>query len=287
MRRFNRTVAQRIGALNDEYLARGRPLGMSRVLWEIGPEGTDVRSLRSRLDLDSGYLSRLLRSLEGDGLVHVEPDPADRRVRTIRLSESGRTEREILDRQSDALAWSLLASLTDVQRSRLVEAMGSVERLLTVGLVEVDVEDPTSEAAQVCLRSYHAELDSRFESGFDPDRSLPVVATEVTEPAGLFLVGRLHGEPIGCGGLKLHGDGAAEIKKLWVAASARGLGVGRRLLDELERHARQRDVTVVRLDTNRSLKEAISLYRSAGFVEINRFNEEPYAHHWFEKRLDP
>ena len=75
VRRFNRTVTQRAGALSEEFLARDRPLGQARVLWEIGPDGSDIRRLRARLDLDSGYLSRLLRALEGDGLVEVEAEP--------------------------------------------------------------------------------------------------------------------------------------------------------------------------------------------------------------------
>ncbi len=81
VRQFNRTVTQRIGVLNDQYLARRRPLGASRVLWEVGPDGIDVRVVRERLGLDSGYLSRLLRNLEGEGLVTVEPDAEDQRVR--------------------------------------------------------------------------------------------------------------------------------------------------------------------------------------------------------------
>ena len=120
VRAFNRSVTQRIGALNDEYLARGRPLGASRVLWEIGADGTDLRTLRARLDLDSGYLSRLVRSLEQDGLVAVQPGAGDKRVRTVRLTDAGRAERDLLDRRSDELASSLLVSLSDVQRDRLV-----------------------------------------------------------------------------------------------------------------------------------------------------------------------
>jgi ribosomal protein S18 acetylase RimI-like enzyme len=72
---------------------------------------------------------------------------------------------------------------------------------------------------------------------------------------------------------------------MWVATSARGLGVGRRILSELERHARQRGARVARLETNRTLSEAISLYRSAGYTEVDAFNDEPYAHHWFEKPI--
>jgi DNA-binding MarR family transcriptional regulator/predicted GNAT family N-acyltransferase len=285
VRSFNRTVTQRIGALNDEYLARGRPLGASRVLWEVGAGGSDVRSLRTRLDLDSGYFSRLLRMLEDEGLVTTEPDASDKRVRTVRLTDAGRAEVVILDERADERARSLLASLNETHRSRLVEAMGVVERLLTATLVELAIENPVSDAAQFCLGSYFAELDSRFDGGFDLRQARALDPADMTEPAGLLLVARLHDEPIGCGALRFHGEEPAEIKRMWVAASARGLGVGRRLLDELEQHARRRDVPAIRLDTNRSLVEAINLYRSAGFVEVEPFNDEHYAHHWFEKQL--
>jgi len=285
VRSFNRTVTQRIGALNEEYLSRSRPLGASRVLWEIGDGGADVKAIRARLDLDSGYLSRLLRRLEADRLIRVHSAHDDHRVRVVRLTDTGRTERLELDRRSDDLARSLLAPLNDQQRARLVEAMATVERLLTAGLVEITVEDPASSAALFCLQSYFAELDSRFDAGFDPDASIPAAASELVDPAGLLLLAQIHGEPVGCGALKFHGAEPAELKRMWVAASARGLGVGRRILAELEHHARRRGATVVRLETNRRLTEAIHLYRSAGYAEVPAFNEEPYAHHWFEKHL--
>jgi DNA-binding MarR family transcriptional regulator/ribosomal protein S18 acetylase RimI-like enzyme len=285
VRSFNRAVTQRVGALQDEYLARGRPLGASRVLWEIGADGADVRSLRARLGLDSGYLSRLLRSLERERLVSVGADRSDKRVRTVRLTAAGRAERALLDRRSDELASSLLAPLSDEHRERLLEAMGVVERLLTAGLVEVAIEDPRSAAARYCLESYYAELNSRFDTGFDPERAISTTAEELTEPAGLLLVARLHGEPIGCGALKLQGDVPFYVKRMWVAPEARGLGVGRRILRELEDHARRRGAEIVHLETNKTLREAATLYRSAGYVEVDPFNDEPYAHHWFEKRL--
>jgi len=287
VRRFNRTVTQRVGALHDEYLARSRPLGASRLLWEIEDAGSDVRAIRARLDLDSGYASRLLRRLEDEGLITVEPGPGDRRVRLVRLTPAGALERAELDRRSDDLARSLLQPLSTEQRARLVQAMDTVERLLTAGLVEVGVEDPSSEAAQFCLRAYFAELDARFETGFDPETSLPATVDDLVEPAGLLLVARLRGEPIGCGALKFHGTGPAELKRMWVAPQARGLGVGRRLLAALEQHARRRGVGTVRLETNRHLHEAIGLYRAGGYLEVPAFNQERYAHHWFEKRLEP
>ena len=286
VRHFNRTVTQRIGALGDRFMSRDRPLGEARVLWEIGdPEGVTIRSLRTRLDLDAGYVSRLLRSLEEDGMATVGPHPGDGRVRVARLTEEGVEERALLDRLSDDLARSFLSPLSASQRDRLVEAMDTVERLLTAGLVEFRVADPTSPEARRCLEAYFGELRERFEGGFDHARSISAEADEITEPAGLLLLARLHGEPVGCGALKFHGDEPAELKRMWVDPSARGLGLGRRILGELEARARRRGVRTVRLETNRALTEAIHLYRSAGYEEVDAFNDETYAHHWFEKRL--
>jgi GNAT superfamily N-acetyltransferase/DNA-binding MarR family transcriptional regulator len=287
VRRFNRTVTQRVGALNDAYLARDRSLGQARLLWEIGPDGTDVRTLRERLDLDSGYLSRLLRALEADGLAEVGLQSAmgDGRVRTARLTRAGRKERGLLDRRSDELAEAILAPLTPEQRTRLVDAMSTVERLLAASMVGVAVTDPRDPAARTCLRAYFEELGTRFETGFDPARSISADDEELEPPRGLLLVATLHGEPVGCGALKLHGRAPAELKRMWVAPSARGLGLGRRLLAELEAQAAAYDVRTLRLETNQSLTEAIALYRSAGYREVPAFNDEPYAHHWFEKKV--
>src|SRR5512133_2462451 len=118
VRSFNRTVMQRIGALNDTFLGRRRPMGEARLLWEIGPEGAELRALRARLDLDSGYVSRLLRSLEADGLVTVAPSETDRRMRTARLTRAGRTERRVLERRSDDVARSFLEPLSASQGAR-------------------------------------------------------------------------------------------------------------------------------------------------------------------------
>jgi DNA-binding MarR family transcriptional regulator/GNAT superfamily N-acetyltransferase len=286
VRSFNRAVVQSVGALEDHYLSRNRPLGEARVLWEIGPDGCDVRALRARLALDSGYLSRLLRSLEDAGLVAVVPSEEDRRVRTVRLTSKGRAERTLLDRRSDELARSFLDPLGERDRERLVAAMADVERLLTAGLVRFDVVDPAHPDARFCVAEYVAELGRRFETGFDPGQSISAEDHELRAPAGVFVVAHLHGEPVGCGALKLHGRRrAAELKRMWVAPSARGLGLGRRLLVELERLAREHGVRTLHLETNRALTEAIALYRSAGYVEVERFNDEPYAHHWFEKKL--
>jgi DNA-binding MarR family transcriptional regulator/GNAT superfamily N-acetyltransferase len=285
VRSFNRLVTERVRALDDRYLGGDRALGQARVLWEIGEDGLDVRLLRVRLGLDSGYTSRLLRSLEAARLVTVERHEGDRRVRRARLTEAGSAERALLDGRSDELACSFLEPLNERQRERLVAAMGEVERLLTAGLVEIEPVDPARPPARHCLREYVAELGRRFETGFDPARSIPAGLDELRPPAGLFLVATLRSEPVGCGALKFHGDEPTELKRMWVASSVRGLGLGRRLLAELERHAAAHGSRAIRLETNRALTEAIGLYRSAGYREVAPFNDEPYAHHWFEKRL--
>ncbi|MFD8724112.1 GNAT family N-acetyltransferase [Streptomyces sp. NPDC059629] len=285
VRRFHRTVTERVGVLHDRYLGRDRPIGEARLLWEIGEQGRDVRRLRERLGLDSGYVSRLLRSLESAGLVTVEPQPEDRRVRTVRLTEQGRAERALLDDRSDELASSLLEPLNAAQRARLVAAMAEVDRLLTASTVTLDVVDPGHPDARHCLLAYFAELQERFDTGFDPARSLLPDAGELRPPRGLFLVARLHGEPVGCAGVKLPPGAPAEIKRMWVAPQARRLGLGRRFLTELEARAAGHGCDTLRLDTNKTLDAAITLYHSFGFQEVPAFNDEPYAHHWFEKRI--
>jgi len=287
VRAFNRAVTQQVGALDDHYLSRDRPLGEARVLWEIGEDGCDIRLLRSRLALDSGYLSRLLRSLEAAKLVKVAANERDRRVRTVRLTAKGRKERALLDRRSDALAHSMLAPLTEPQRDRLVAAMAEVEQLLTAASVTIEHVDPTDRRAQYCLREYFGELDRRFDTGFDPAAALPAEPAEMRPPAGTFLVGTLRDDPVCCGALKFHGDEPAEVKRMWVSPAARGLGLGRRLLNELEQRAAAEGCRVVRLETNRTLVEAIAMYRSSGYREIAAFNDEPYGDHWFEKHLSP
>jgi len=286
VRAFNRTVAERIGALTDSFLARGRPMAESRILWEIGTHGAEVRSLRARLGLDSGYLSRVLRSLERQGLVAVEASSDDGRVRSVRLTDSGRTERAELDRRSEAVAWSFLEPLSPDQRARLVAAMGQVERLLRASQVSITAEDPTAQAGRWCIEQYFLELQARFETGFDRTRTNSAEAHELVPPSGALLIARLSGAPVGCGAVKLHPGEPAEIKRMWVARDARGFGLGRRLLVELERYAREAGARAVRLETNRALTEAIQLYRSSGYREVAAFNTEPYAHHWFEKSLE-
>jgi ribosomal protein S18 acetylase RimI-like enzyme len=153
------------------------------------------------------------------------------------------------------------------------------------GAVEIRPVDPTHPDARQCLRAYFAELDRRSESGFDPAAGISAEPDELTPPAGCLLVAYLHSEPVGCGAVKHHPGARSEIKRMWVSPSARGLGIGRRMLAELETRAAAAGASIARLETNRALVEAIALYRSAGYREVRPFNDEPFADHWFEKRL--
>src|SRR4051812_176278 len=285
VRSFNRLVTSQVGALNDRYLGR-RPLGEARVLFEIAasPGGATPRDVRARLGLDSGYLARMIRALQRDGLVDEAPDPADRRSKRLRLTRAGRAEQRKLDRLSDDLAASVLAPLSDDQRERLLRAQAEVRRLLAISVITIEHEDPSSADARWCLSHYFAELAQRFEEGFDPGAPLP--AEDLTPPAGAFLLARSLGQPAACGVLRAIEPGTAEIKRMWVDRPHRGLGLGRRMLRALEDKAAELGNTRLVLDTNRALDEAKAMYRANGYVEIPPYrHDNPYADHWFEKTL--
>ncbi|WP_373688855.1 GNAT family N-acetyltransferase [Verrucosispora sioxanthis] len=162
--------------------------------------------------------------------------------------------------------------------------MTEVERLLTASLVTIGPCHPGEPRARACLRAYARELTERFDIGFELGQG-GADEREFVPPSGLFLVATISTEAVGCGGLRLPAGEPAEIKRLWVSASVRGLGVGRRLLGELEQNAAAAGATSIRLDTNRTLTEAMRLYRAEGYQEIPRYNDNPYAHHWFAKPL--
>ena len=285
IRAFNRVATERLGVLEDRYLARGRSLSQDRVLWEIGSGGAEVRELRSRLGLDSGYVSRLMRSLEREGLVTLAALQGDSRVRRATLTKAGLAELAELDRLSDELVKEILDPLTGRQRDSLVEAATTVRVLLTASSVTIAAEDPASDAARHAVDAYYRTLDDRFEGGFQPEFSLPAADAALRAPSGRFLLATLKERVVGCVGVTTEDEAQAEIKRLWVSPGVRGLGLGRRLLAAAETAAASLGASLVRLETNGSLTEAISLYRASGYDEVSPFNDEPYAHHWFEKPL--
>ena len=287
LRRFNRTYTQRIGALDESFLGLGLPLGAARLVYEIGDHGATLRGLRDRLDLDSGYLSRLLRTLQERGLVVVRSDPDDRRRRLATLTRRGRTTLRRLDERSEELAASLLAPLTARQRERLTEALATADLLVRAATVHLEEVDPTSPAAVAAVDRYFDELDRRFPGGFDATGARADDAEAMAPGAGSFVVATSDGRPVACGGVQTIGDGVAEIKRMWVDPDWRGAGLGSRLLRHLEHLAAGLGHGVVRLDTNRTLTEAVAMYERAGFRRIERYNDNPYAQAWFEKVLTP
>ncbi len=285
VRQFNRLVTQRVGALDDHFLGRGRPLGASRLLYEIGARGADLRALRQRLGLDAGYVSRLTKALAKEGLIQLAPAAGDQRVRRARLTARGRREIRELNDRSDRLAARLLGAVSPKYRERLVAAMADVHRLLRVAGLVVERVHPANPAARWCVAQYFAELDRRFPGGFDPAASLPADDRDLVPPRGAFLVASIDGERVAGGCVKTTAPHVGSLKRMWVADAARGLGIGRRMLAALEDQARALGITTLRLETNKTLQEAIALYRSAGYRAAAPFNADPYATHWFEKRL--
>ena len=277
-RSFNRLVTRQTGALNDRHLDR-RPLAELRVLFEIGAEDATPRDIRTRLGLDSGYVSRMIGALKRDGLITAEPDPADRRTSRLRATAAGLAEMRELDELTDAEMAATFAALTDEQQARLVRAQAEVRRLLAIALVSIADEDPASPDARWCLDHYFAELAQRFEAQFDPQRTLPA------GPLDVFLVARLTGQPAGCGGLKTLAPGVGELVRMWIDRPHRGLGIGARLLAALEAEAEARGHHTLRLYTNRALTEAQEMYKRHGYVEIDRYNDDPVATNFFEKAL--
>ncbi|HEX6712163.1 MAG TPA: GNAT family N-acetyltransferase, partial [Thermoleophilaceae bacterium] len=142
--------------------------------------------------------------------------------------------------------------------------------------------DPTAAAL---LTAYAAEMEERF-AGREPCR-VETVAREYVDPSGAFLVVYDDGEPVACGGIRALPDGTAEVKRMYVVPGARGRGIGALLLDQLEDEARRLGYGRLRLDTGAQLDEAKALYRGAGFHEIDDYNGNSAASHWFEKQLGP
>jgi N-acetylglutamate synthase-like GNAT family acetyltransferase len=151
--------------------------------------------------------------------------------------------------------------------------------------IRIEIEPAGSPDAVWCLDQYYAELNRRFNAGYDPKRDSSPSAEEMTPPHGLFLIARSSGEPVGCGALKLLPERVGLIKRMWVHSKMRGRKLGARILSRLEDEARDLGLEKVQLDTNRVLKEAQALYRRSGYREIEPFNQEPYSELWFEKQL--
>jgi DNA-binding MarR family transcriptional regulator/predicted GNAT family N-acyltransferase len=289
VRRFNRSYTQRIGVLEDSFLGMGMPLGPVRVLFEVGAAPATgqapltTQALRERLSLDSGYLSRLLRRLEKEGLISVTPDPGDRRRRRVTLTGPGEERWKELERRSEDQARLIVDPLTQRQRERLARALAEADLLVRAATVTFRPVNPASPVARDVVGRYFAEIGRRF--GFDPSGEPDKDAKLLVPPTGVFVVAASDGEPVACGGLHTIAPRVGELKRMWVHDDWRGAGLGTRLLRHLEDQARALGHTLVRLDTNKALTEAIAMYDRAGYRRIDRYNDNPWATHFFEKPL--
>ena len=155
----------------------------------------------------------------------------------------------------------------------------------TRAVLRIERVDPATSEARWCVNQYFAEINRRFEHGFDPALSIPADDDDFRPPLGAFLIATGDGRSLGCGAVKTIAPLVGYLKRMWVDESARGVGLGRRMLHALEEQARELGMATLRLETNRTLVEAISMYRRSGYIEVAPFNDEPYAHHWFEKEI--
>lgn len=284
LRRFNRAVTREVGALDTSFLGRGRPLGAARVLQLVRPEGTDVAVIRDRLSLDSGLTSRFLRSLEREGLILTGSDPEDRRRRIARLTAKGQAEMAAYEAIGYDRAARLIAK-AGPRADEVIAAMDLIATLLNRDQLDIRQADPDSPEALSCQQAYFDEILARVAIAKPEYFPLPDPgADSYRPPQGRFLVAWSDDLPVGCVALRPLDDRIAEVKRLWVDASARGQGLSRRLMAAIEAEARAMGYQRLRLDTNSALTEAIALYRATGWTDIPPYTTPP-ADVWMEKVL--
>lgn len=281
VRDFNRFYTQRIGVLTDRYLGQ-RPLGEARLLFEIG--GTaDLSAVRTRLGLDSGYLSRLLRSLERQGLIELSPHPDDARARVATLTPAGHAALSEIDTRAEQAAAGLVAPLTAEQRDQLAAAMDQVQRLLLIAAVTIRPVAGGSAVARRCLHLYAEELDRRFPEGYSAEELC--TPDELTPPNGIMLVATDGEAAVGCVGLRRLAPGVGEVRHMWVDQRMRRTGLGRRMLHDLEEQAVALGLPSLRLGTHESLPEAVAMYLALGYKEIPPYGEDGHNQRNFAKEL--
>jgi ribosomal protein S18 acetylase RimI-like enzyme/DNA-binding MarR family transcriptional regulator len=279
---------RRVLALHERLLGEpgGETRSVERILAAIGRRGSAVPALGARLALGSAELGASLRRLTRQGLARFdERRHRGERARFVTLTRAGAARLRRIDVREEARARQLAASRSNAEIGQLTRAMVQIERFLCRSRIVIAPEDPASGAARWCFAQYFDELAARFPGGFDRNAGGGTVREEFLPPRGRLLIARLDGDPVGCGAVRAWAPGIVEIKRMWVAPEARGLGIGGELLEALERLARRRRARAIRLDTHATLTEALRLYRRAGYRRIARYNDNPYAQRWFEKVL--
>ena len=150
---------------------------------------------------------------------------------------------------------------------------------MSIKIIEVS---STDERLIECQKQYFGEMSKRFETSFDPYAGEAEALDKTRQWHFLALDDQ---SIMGCGSLRDLGNGFAEVKRVWISNSARGMGIGSSLMDQLEKKASSEKFSALRLDTNRALDEAQSMYRKRGYKEITRYNDNPFADHFFEKLI--
>jgi DNA-binding MarR family transcriptional regulator/predicted N-acetyltransferase YhbS len=291
VRAFNRFYTARVGALRDGLLATAHPLPEARVLFELGRRGTiDAADLRRVLDLDGGYLSRLLARLEEKGLVVRERSPDDGRRQRLALTDHGRAAYQTLDERSAAEIGALLDGLDDTERARLLDAMDTVR----------DVLEGAPRAAPFVLRppqpgdygwvvQRHGALYG--EHGWDASFEA-LVARVVADFAGghdplreAAWIAEVAGRPVGSVFCVRNDDTTAQLRLLIVDPAARCMGIGEALVDACIGFARDAGYRRLRLWTNSTLAAARRIYQRAGFELVHeetspRFGQDFTEQDW-------
>lgn len=289
-RGFNRFHTRLVGALNEHLLASDFSLPQVRVLYEVAcaPQNQppSARDLGEALRMDAGYLSRLVTGLVEAGLIDRQPSPENAKRLTLRLTEAGRAVFAKLDATSAAEAGALLAELSPQEQAELVGAMTKIERLLGGGSREATfiLRDPepgdlaliAQQNARLYAKEYGwdwtfealvSEIVAQFIQNFDPTGERCWVADREGQVVGSVFVVREDAQ-------------TAKLRILYVDEAARGLGLGRRLVEEAIRFARSRGYSRMVLWTNDILTAARRIYEGAGFELV-----EENHHHSFGKDL--
>lgn len=283
IRRLNRILSRQSGALNQSFLGRGRPLNAARVLWSLSQGKSEVSDIRADLELDSGLMSRLLRSLEEDGLIEVRAGEKDARKRTVTFTQAGREEFAVYDKLSDDVAAKVLANY-DAQQ-KLLEAVDLVASVYGRDHIEIIEVDPEDKRFVDCTQSFAREVTEELNIPFSLEKTGTTDLSTLRPPKGICLLALSEDMPVGSVSVKAHADAEGEVKRMWIHPSARGLGLSTRMMRQLEDHARSFGMTRLVLDTNGKLTAALGLYQKSGWSEIERYNDNPYAQHFFEKWL--
>ena len=293
VRRFNRFYTRRIGVLHEKLAATRFRLTESRLLWELAHrERTTGAELARDLDLDPGYVSRLLRALKEQQLIRAERREGDARHLHLSLTAVGRRAFAPLDRQSAADVDKLLASLGDGEQRRLLRAMAEIETLLgderstTPWLLRAPHAGDIGWVVERHGRVYADEYgwDMRFESlvariaadfvdRLDPAKEACWIAERNGSPVGCVFLVQARDDTSGA-----VVEGSAQLRLLLVEPAARGLGIGARLVAECERFARRGGYRRIVLWTNSVLVAARAIYANAGYRLVASEPHESFGH---------